>query len=120
MFLHSHHQLLSQQSAPAWPNVNGDFKRTIKRLKSLSQEVDKEADNVRMQVDREKNSEILALMQSLKESKLGTDILPCYLIPSGFNERFYRRQEAMQQVIEALNPQENDSAQRSIALMEWP
>lgn len=69
-----------------------------------------------MQVDREKNSEILTLMQSLKESKLETEVLPCYLMPSGINERFYGRQEAMQRVFEALDPQDDNSAQRSIAL----
>ncbi|KAI9719975.1 MAG: hypothetical protein M1812_003100 [Candelaria pacifica] len=100
----------------AWPNFDVDFKRTIKRLKCLSQEVDKEADNVRMQVDREKNIEILTLMQSLKENQVGDGVLPCYLIPYGLNERFYGRLEAMQRVVEALNPQENDSSQRSIAL----
>ncbi len=79
----------------------------MKRLKRLSQLVDNEADAARMRVDGERNAEILAVMHTLQANKLVHDFLPCYCVPLGIADRFFAREEALQQVREALHP-END------------
>jgi len=78
--------------------------------------VESEADAARMRVDAVRNSEILELMQTLKESKIHHDKLPCYSIPFGINERFYGREAALQAVKEALDPRAGEVAPRSFAL----
>lgn len=78
--------------------------------------VESEADAARMRVDAVRNSEILELMQTLKEGKIHHDKLPCYYIPFGINERFYGRETAIQAVREALDPRPGKTTPRSLAL----
>ncbi len=78
--------------------------------------VESEADAARMRVDAARNSEILSLMQTLKESKIHHDKLPCYYIPFGVSERFYGRDTALRKVKEDLDPQEGEPLPRSLAL----
>ena len=96
--------------------MDGDFRQTIKRLRSLSQVVDTEAEAVRLQLDRERNAEILAVMQSLKLQKLANDILPCFSVPAGIQDRFFGRDDILEEVTNALNPTGNYSGLRTAAL----
>ena len=99
-----------------WPEIDGDFKQTMKRLKRLSQAVDSEAEAARMRVDGERNAEILAVMQALQASRINQQSLPCYCIPSGISGRFYGRENVIKSIEEALQPRQNASNIRSFAL----
>ncbi len=99
-----------------WAEFDSDFKRTIKRLQKLSSIVESEADAARMRVDAVRNTEILELMQTLKDSKIHDERIPCYCIPFGINERFYNREDALQAVREALDPRPGQATPRSLAL----
>ena len=96
--------------------MDRDFKQTIKRLRSLSQVVDTEAEAVQLQLDRERNAEILAVMQSLKQQKLANDILPCFSVPAGIQDRFFGRENILEEVKAALDPKEQQFCLQSAAL----
>jgi hypothetical protein len=98
-----------------WPRLNDDFKQTIKRLKRLSRIVDSEAEAVRLRTDKDKNTELLAAMEMLKDSTIN-DKLPCYYIPFGINEQFYGRDDILQQVKRALDREEGDRQCKSLVL----
>lgn len=99
-----------------WPEINGDFNQTMKRLKRLSQAVDSEAEAARMRIEGERNAEILAVMHSLQASKITHQVLPCYCIPSGIAGRFYGRQDALDHLRATLQPEQTSQNIRSIAL----
>ena len=99
-----------------WPEIDGDFNQTMKRLKRLSQAVDSEAEAARMRVDGERNAEILAVMHALQASKISQQTLPCYCIPSGIAGRFYGREDALKYIEDALQPGQVARNVRSIAL----
>ena len=88
----------------------------MKRLKRLSHLVDSEADAARMRADGERNAEILAVMHALQISKSNHDSLPCYYVPLGLSGRFHGRDEVVEQVKNALNPGQDSSGIRSLAL----
>ena len=100
----------------SWAKMDGDFRQTIKRLRSFSQVVDIEAETVRLQVDRERNAEILAVMQSLKQQKVANDILPCFSVPAGIQDRFFGRDDILKEVRDALNPSKDQSGLQTAAL----
>lgn len=100
----------------SWVDFDGDFKQTMKRLKRLSHLVDSEADTARMRADSERNAEILAVMHALRIGKPKYDKLPCYYVPLGLSGRFYGRNEVVEQVKNALNPCQDSSGIRSLAL----
>jgi hypothetical protein len=99
-----------------WPKFRGDFAQTIKRLKRLSYTVDVEAEAARLRANSDKNTELLAAMELMKNSSTKRDMLPCYYIPLGIDERFYGRADLLQKVKEVLDPQEGSSTCRSLAL----
>jgi hypothetical protein len=99
-----------------WPAFSGDFAKTIKRLKRLSHTVDLVAEAARLRADSDKNTELLAAMELMKDSSIKKDMLPCHYIPLGINERFYGRVDLLQRVKEVLDPQEGSSTCRSLAL----
>jgi hypothetical protein len=99
-----------------WPKFSGDFAQTIKRLKRLSHTADVEAEAARLRADSGKNTELLVAMELMKDSSTKKDMLPCYCIPLGIDERFYGRADLLQRVKEVLDPQEGSSTCRSLAL----
>ena len=100
----------------SWGTIDGDFQQTMKRLRHLSQTVDSQADAARMLLDLDRNAEILDVMQSLKSSKISTDILPCYHLPSGITDRFYGREDLLQLIRIALSPSNTQPGIKSAAL----
>lgn len=88
----------------------------MKRLKRLSQLVDSEADAARMRADGDRNAEILAVMQALQVSKASHNVLPCYCVPSGINDRFYGRDDALGFIKDNLSSGSATSGIRSLAL----
>src|SRR5271156_5114651 len=100
----------------AWPQFRDDFQKTIKRLKHRTQMVEAEAEAARMRADNERHTEVLSLMKAFKENKIKEDVLPCYYIPFGLNERFIGRDDELRHLKEALDPQEGNPQSRSFAL----
>lgn len=89
----------------------------MKRLKRRTQMVEAEAEAARMRVDHERHAEVLTLMKAFKEyKKTKKDVLPCYFIPLGLNERVIGREDELRKLREALDPQEGNPQSRSFAL----
>lgn len=89
----------------AWSDYNGDFQRTVKRIKHLSSAVESEADLARMRAEKEKYGEVLELLKAIKDSKIAeTSIIHCYHIPTNLNPRFWGREDCLEAVAHALDP----------------
>lgn len=114
-FFRTHpHALLRRD---AWAEFRKDFGRTIQRIKRLSSIVESEADLARMQQDKTAYKEVLDLVESLKDSKIQKiEALPCYHIPLELSPRFWGREEALQVVREALQPEEEGRSLKTFAL----
>lgn len=70
-FLRSNpHNLLRRTG---WTECQGDFKRTLKRIKRLSAAVETEADLARMRAEKEKYMEVLEVVKDIKQSKRKQD-----------------------------------------------
>lgn len=89
----------------------------MKRLKRRTQTVEAEAQTARTRVERERHDEVLSLMKAFQEqNKIKEDVLPCYFIPLGLNERVIGREMELRKLREALDPQEGNPGSRSFAL----
>ncbi|PGH05348.1 hypothetical protein AJ79_06817 [Helicocarpus griseus UAMH5409] len=109
---HPHHPLVQK----AWPQFRNDFHKTIKRLRRRTQIVEAEAEAARMRVDNEKHAELLSLMKAFKANNIHDNVLPCYHIPYGINERVIGRENELNQVADALDPHKGSRQSRSLAL----
>ncbi|KAK5201852.1 hypothetical protein LTR16_001250 [Cryomyces antarcticus] len=89
-----------------WPEFNGDFKQTVRRLERLSQIVDGEAAAARLQTGVNKNTELLEAMEILAESNVHKDTLPCHCIPYQSNRHFFGREALLKKIRESLRPAE--------------
>lgn len=86
----------------------------MRRLKRRAKVVEAEAEAARMRVN---HAEVLSLMKAFKEyTKIKEDVLPCYFIPSGFNERVIGREDELKTLKEVLDPKEGNPQSRSFAL----
>ena len=100
----------------AWAEFQGDFQKTIQRIKRLSSTVESEAEAARMRLDRNGYAEVLDIMKSLKESKLSNTVKSCYFVPFTANPRFWAREEPMKLIKETLNPANGQEGLRIFAL----
>ncbi|KAL2351517.1 hypothetical protein BJ546DRAFT_1029279 [Cryomyces antarcticus] len=89
-----------------WPEFNGDFKQTVRRLERLSQIVDGEAAAARLQTGVNKNTELLEAMEILAESNVHKDTLPCHCIPYQSNRHFFGREALLKKIRESLRQAE--------------
>ena len=96
--------------------MSDDFKKTINRLKRLSRAVDNEAEAIRLRTDTEKNTELLAAMDLMKDDKVLKEKLPCFYVPFGRDEQFYGREDILEKVRRALDPRDGDERCRALAL----
>jgi hypothetical protein len=96
--------------------LNDDFKKTINRLKKLSRAVDNEAEAIRLRTDAEKNTELLAAMDLMKDGNADKEKLPCYYVPFGRDEKFYGREEILTRIKNSLDPIGGDERCRAFAL----
>lgn len=99
-----------------WPKLNDDFKKTINRLKKLSRAVDNEAEAIRLRTDTEKNTELLAAMDLIKDGQAQKGKLPCFYVPFGRDEQFYGREDILARIRKALDPGNGDERCRAFAL----
>ena len=100
----------------AWADFQGDFSKTVQRIKRLSSAVESEAEAARMRLDRSGYAEVLEIMKSLKESKLSPSAKRCYCVPYAVNSRFWGRETALDRVKDALDPSGSHSGPRTFGL----
>ena len=100
----------------AWVEFQGDFGKTIQRIKRLSSAVEAEAEAARMRLDRSGYAEVLDIMKSLKKSKLSAPVKSCYCVPYTANPRFWGREEVLERIQKALNPAGGQQGLRTYAL----
>lgn len=81
-----------------WPHFNGDFKKTLGRLKSLSQMVDREANAIRLRQDKRKNEELVEALDTFGLSKDRKENLPCYFLPERAKKAFFGREETLEAI----------------------
>lgn len=89
-----------------WPKVTFDFTQTIKKLETLSRIVDFEAEKIRLRVDTERNTELVAAMEMLRTTEAKKANLPCYIIPFGNQEQFFGRDDLIQSIEESISHEE--------------
>ncbi len=98
-----------------WTNLRDDFDRTTKRLKIMSRSVDNEAELLRLRGDTKENTELVAAVEGLGFESQPELKLPCHYIPTGNNDKFFGREDILQEVVSFLNP-ENDSHRKCLVL----
>lgn len=114
-FFRTHPHVLLRRGA--WEEFRTDFGRTVRRIKRMSTTVENEADLARMRIDGAKYKEVLDLMDGLKKSKIhDSQAVQYYHIPFELNLRFWGREQALQAIKEALDPEERTSSLKSYAL----
>jgi hypothetical protein len=105
-FFRTHPHILLRRDA--WEEFRNDFARTGRRIKRLSATVESEAESARMKHDRAKYSEVLELMEFLREVNLvksrGNEEPMCHYIPSELSPRFWGREDALAAINQALDP----------------
>ena len=100
----------------AWADFQGDFGKTIQRIKRLSSNVESEAEIARMKMQKDGYAEVLELMKNLKETRLENEGKPCYHVPFSPNPHFGGRQDALSAVKKALDPNTENDRQQSFGL----
>jgi hypothetical protein len=101
----------------AWEEFRNDFSRTIRRIRRLSSTVEMEAESVRMRHDRSKYSEVLDLMETLKETKIrDNEAIHYHYIPSDLSPRFWGREDALEAIQKVLGPDEKPRFLKTFAL----
>ncbi|KAJ9669237.1 hypothetical protein H2201_000589 [Coniosporium apollinis] len=114
-FFRAHPHVLLRRGA--WEDFRKDFGQTVRRIKRMSSAVESEADLARMKIDEFKYKEVLDLMNGLKKSKVhDEEVIQCYHIPSTINPGFWGRDQALQAISEALDPEEDCSSVKAFAL----
>lgn len=114
-FFRTHpHALLRRD---AWDGFRKDFGQTVRRIKRLSFTVENEADLARMRQDKLAYKEVLDLVEGLKDSKVqDAEASQCHHIPLELSPRFWGREEALQEIKEALQSREERRDLKAFAL----
>jgi NB-ARC domain len=109
------HTLLLQN---AWSDFQGDFSRTLRRIKRMSATVESEADQARMRIDKSKYSEVLDVLQGLKDCRVTNEpaVPQYYLVPHQPNPRFWGRDQALQEVRSHLEGAGHNTDLKAFAL----
>ena len=114
-FFRTHPHVLLRRSA--WEGFRTDFSQTVRRIKHMSSKVESEADLARMRMEEAKYKEVLELMEGLKNSKIhDTENVRYYHIPFDLNPRFWGREQTLQTIKEALDPQKRSNSLNVFAL----
>lgn len=100
----------------AWPQLTSDFRRTIKRLKRLSQIIESEVEAARMRWEGEKHDQVLCLLKRLQETSTKKDVIPLYHVPLGLNEKVLWREAEIQKIHDSLDQKVDSRASKSLAL----
>ncbi|KAF9242219.1 hypothetical protein DTO006G1_6440 [Penicillium roqueforti] len=100
----------------SWPTLQGDFQRTIQRVKRLSNNIEREIELSRMRLDNQKYHVVLDFMARFKSQfpKNGDQV--SHHLPFVECSHFYGRDDILCQIDEALFVQPSARSLRSFAL----
>ena len=114
-FLRSNPHNLLRRSA--WNECQGDFKRTIKRIKRLSAAVETEADLARMKREEEKYLEAINVVKDLRLSSPNQDLAPKrWCVPRSWMKYFWGREEQLEALRLSLSKENETNECRVSAL----
>ncbi|RHZ68953.1 hypothetical protein CDV55_102531 [Aspergillus turcosus] len=99
----------------SWPELRGDFNRTIQRIRRLSSTVESEVELTRMRRDNQKYHEVLELMSSLRAQTPAYEKKKYYYLPFNENPRFWGREDILSHIQSSLEV-EGKVTLRSFAL----
>ncbi len=117
-----------------WGEFRADIDRTVDRIKCMSSAIEREANFSRLRLNEVKTQRILDLLETLtrnqlkvkesldirdslkKSSLLEDEAIQCYHVPFEPNPRFWGREQALQAIEEALNPEERYGFPKAFAL----
>lgn len=99
----------------AWAKFNSDFSKGISQLRHYSRLVDEKADMIRLSRET-KSAETVEAIKNLQVSA-STDLnIPCYMIPYGFNMKFFGRTAEIDTLKRNLCPNDEGRGLRVIAI----
>jgi hypothetical protein len=93
-------------SRGAWSKFSNDFSKVIANIRHYSRVVDETADMIRLSRETHTADTIDAL-SLLQESQANEMNIPCYMIPYGFNKRFFGRPMENDILKSVLDPEGN-------------
>ncbi|GAB1201379.1 hypothetical protein APSETT444_010771 [Aspergillus pseudonomiae] len=101
----------------SWPQFSREFQHVLKRIQMLSQQVDRETQRAATTAALKWNNEMITLFQSLNTGhKDAGPELPCFHVPLTLNDRFYVREDLLDQIADTLSPKAGRSGPRTLAL----
>lgn len=102
-----------------WKSFELDFDHTLQRVKTLSRDVEKEADLAKMRMERQKYDVVLEMLQGLntRPAQTLTNARKHYHhIPINVYSRFRGREADLEVIRQALGPDETPTKLKSLAL----
>ncbi|KAJ5173639.1 uncharacterized protein N7500_001570 [Penicillium coprophilum] len=100
----------------SWSDLRGDFQRTIKRIKRLSNNIESEVELTRMRIDNQKYHEVLDLMANFQPQRLEPTHKVSHYLPFAECSRFWGRDDFLNRIDEVLFAPSSASSLRSFAL----
>ncbi|KAI7459755.1 hypothetical protein KC357_g9118 [Hortaea werneckii] len=86
-----------------WSQFDGDFRKTVKRLRTLSQRVDQEANTIRLKAETGRHVELVEAMESLGKSPESTEIETFHYVPYNRCKPFFGREAELASMDEELS-----------------
>ncbi|KAI6840937.1 hypothetical protein KC340_g1632 [Hortaea werneckii] len=86
-----------------WSQFDGDFRKTVKRLRTLSQVVDQEANTIRLKAESGRHVELVEAMESLGKSPHSTEIDTFHYVPYNRSKQFFGRETELESMHEELS-----------------
>jgi len=114
-FLRSNPHLVLRKNA--WQTFRNDFSRTMMRIKHMSLSIEREAEMARMRKDEGRFVEVLQLLNTMKLAKENsTQTIRFNNIPFPANAKFSGRDDILDTISKALNPDVTAATVKSFAL----
>ncbi|KAI7261945.1 hypothetical protein KC335_g10470 [Hortaea werneckii] len=86
-----------------WSQFDGDFRKTVKRLRTLSQRADQEANTIRLKAETGRHVELVEAMESLGKSQDSTEIETFHYVPYNRCRPFFGREAELASMDEELS-----------------
>ncbi|RMY81350.1 hypothetical protein D0861_08341 [Hortaea werneckii] len=86
-----------------WSQFDGDFRKTVKRLRTLSQRVDQEANTIRLKAETGRHVELVEAMESLGKLPESTEIETFHYVPYNRCKPFFGREAELASMDEELS-----------------
>lgn len=102
-------------SRGAWSSFSNDFSKVISNIRHYSRVVDETADMIRL--SRETHAaDTIDAMSFMQDSRAKEMNLPCYMIPYGYNNRFFGRPTEINTLRSVLDPDANTQRLKIISI----